>query len=82
MQRLKSGEGLTPEQCLFIAEGGLWSDLQENFSAVDNSVQEAVEENYQANQESGSLGDDGNDDKVDVSKEGALSDEELAGINF
>lgn len=77
---LKSGEGLTPEQCLFIAEGGLWSDLNSNES--DNSVQEAVEENYQANSVPGSLGDDGNDDKVDVSKEGALTDEELENISF
>lgn len=75
---LKSGEGLTPEQCLFIAEGGLWSDLS---NESDNSVQEAIEENYQANKESSSLGADESTTEA-VSKEGALTDEELENVEF
>jgi len=80
LQKLKGGEGLTPEQCLFIAEGGLWSELtQEGTTENDNSVQEMAEENARLNSVPGSLGAD---DKVDTSKEGALTDEELAGIDF
>jgi hypothetical protein len=42
-----------------------------------------VEENYQANLKPGSLGaDDKEESAVDTSKEGALSDEDLAKINF
>lgn len=79
---LKGGENLTPEQCLFIAQGGLWSEVG-SVGQVDNSVQQMVEENYQANLQPGSLGaDDKEEVTVDTSKEGALSDEELANVKF
>lgn len=79
---LKSGENLTPEQCLFIAQGGLWSEVN-NVGEADNSVQEMVEENYQANLQPGSLGSDDKESMTEVvSKEGALTDEELANVNF
>lgn len=81
---LKGGESLTPEQCLFIAEGGLWSEVNGVGEAIE--VQQMVEENYQANLQAGSLGDSGNDDKGNmtevVSKEGALTDEELKDVQF
>lgn len=82
LHELKGGEGLTPEQCLFIAQGGLWSEVN-NVGEVDNSVQEMVEENYQANLQPGSLGSDDKESMTEVvSKEGALTDEELANVNF
>lgn len=82
LAELKGGENLTPEQCLFIAQGGLWSEVG-SVGQADNSVQQMVEENYQANLKPGSLGaDDKEEVTVDTSKEGALSDEELANVNF
>lgn len=77
---LKGGENLTPEQCLFIAEGGLWSEVN-SVGGADSSVQEMAEENHQANQVDSSLGSDENMTEV-VSKEGALTDEELANVSF
>lgn len=77
---LKSGANLTPEQCLFIAQGGLWSEVN-SVGQADDSVQQMVEENYQANLQPGSLGADESMTEV-TSKEGALSDEELAKVNF
>lgn len=82
LHKLKGGEDLTPEQCLFVANGGAWSEVN-NVRQADNSVQEMAEENYQANLKPGSLGaDDKEETTVDTSKEGALSDEELAKVNF
>lgn len=82
LHELKGGENLTPEQCLFIAQGGLWSEVN-NVGEADNSVQEMVEENYQANLQPGSLGSDDKESMTEVeSKEGALTDEELANVNF
>ena len=77
LHKLKGGEDLTPEQCLFVANGGAWSEVN-NVGQADNSVQEMAEENYQANLQAGSLGaDDKEETQVDISKEGALTDEEL-----
>jgi hypothetical protein len=81
LHKLKGGEGLTPEQCLFIAEGGLWSELTQEGTHQDTTAQEMAEENARLNSVPGTLGDSGND-TVDTSKEGALSDEELASVNF
>jgi len=88
LHKLKGGEDLTPEQCLFVANGGAWSEVN-NVGQADNSVQEMAEENYQANLQPSSLGadkgitaetsiplEDGSTITV-TSKEGALSDEEL-----
>ncbi|MCU5510278.1 phosphoesterase [Bacillus cereus] len=77
---LKDGKDLTPEQCLFIAQGGLWSEV--------GSVGQATEETTQESAPSGDKLPEKNEgvqeDKgyVDTSKEGALSDEELANVNF
>lgn len=81
LHKLKSGENLTPEQCLFIAEGGLWSELTQEGTQQDTTVQEMAEENARLNSVPGTLGED-TSEKVDTSKEGALSDEELANVNF
>ena len=79
---LKSGEGLTPEQCLFIAEGGLWSELtQEAQPSVDTSygyTDKPISEVTSVT----SVPDSEGNVTVDTSKEGALSDEELANVNF
>ncbi|RAT01395.1 phosphoesterase [Bacillus cereus] len=81
LHELKGGEGLTPEQCLLIAEGGLWSEV--NNVGKDSEVQQMVEENYQANLQPGSLGSDDKESMTEaLSKEGALTDEELANVNF
>ena len=78
---LKGGEGLTPEQCLFIAKGGLWSEV--NNVGETNEVQQMVEENYQANLQPGSLGSDDKESMTEViNKEGALTDEQLANVEF
>lgn len=73
-EKLKGGEGLTPEQCLFIAEGGLWSDLPQD---RDDSPREE----YQVGLPD-AIPDTQGEIQVDTSKEGALSDEELANVNF
>lgn len=81
---LKDGKDLTPEQCLFVAQGGLWSEV--------NNVGQAPEEKFdptvtiQATPKEPLI----DFDKVksdmgitiDTSKEGALSDEELEEIKF
>lgn len=89
LHELKGGEGLTREQCLFIAKGGLWSDLNSNTNVfTDESrqiseVQQMVEENYQANLQPGSLGSDDKESMTEViNQEGALTDEQLKEIKF
>ncbi|KAB2380207.1 phosphoesterase [Bacillus toyonensis] len=71
---LKSGEGLTPEQCLFIAEGGLWSELPQEDAPTEKPVEGVTVEV--------SIPDEDGVTTVITSKEGALSDEELANVNF
>ncbi|PEM64458.1 phosphoesterase [Bacillus toyonensis] len=73
-EKLKGGEGLTPEQCLFIAEGGLWSELPQEDASTEKPA-EGVTVEF-------SIPDEDGVTTVITSKEGALSDEELADINF
>lgn len=73
---LKSGEGLTPEQCLFIAEGGLWSDLSSNDVPTDNT--QADLSGVTANEKIlEGVNEALKDAQEVINKEGALSDEEL-----
>ena len=71
---LKDGKDLTPEQCLFIAQGGLWSEV--------GSVGQATESANEGVTSEISVPDSEGNVTVDTSKEGALSDEELANVNF
>lgn len=73
---LKGGENLTPEQCLFIAQGGLWSEVGSVGQAPEEtpSGDKLPEKDKEVQGEAQS--------QVDTSKEGALSDEELKGIKF
>jgi len=97
LAELKGGENLTPEQCLFIAQGGLWSEVGSVGQATEESTQNkdytgdacSSCDEPQWNSPSGVTCDNGHGgaepkekSQVDTSKEGALSDEELADIDF
>lgn len=81
---LKSGEGLTPEQCLFVAQGGLWSEVNNVGQDPDDatSLTPTQDNNKEQLIDFDKVKADMGITEVDTSKEGALSDEELANVNF
>lgn len=75
LHELKGGENLTPEQCLFVANGGAWSEVNNVGQAPEEATNEGVTSETSVPDSEGNV-------TVDTSKEGALSDEELANVNF
>lgn len=81
LHKLKGGEDLTPEQCLFVANGGAWSEVNNVGQAPEEapSGDELPEKNEGVRDDANSVV---SQPTVDTSKEGALSDEDLKEIKF
>lgn len=74
LAELKGGANVTPEQALEVAKGATWKDVLGAHENPESPVQEVYESPINSAGEASP--------QVDTAKEGALSDEELAGINF
>lgn len=82
LAELKGGENLTPEQCLFIAQGGLWSEVGSVGQATEEAPKKVNTPDVHGVTTVVSIPDEDGVTTVITSKEGALSDEELADIDF